>query len=641
MRNSIGRNGLPDRNAAPACDPLAGPDRDMEQELVRTVAELFYDALRHELPDALACKEQGAYRGFSHGEVQERVERAALALVARGLRPGDRVGILAENSPAWAMMDYACAVSGLVSVPIYHTLTPDQVAYILEDSGCRWVCVSSPSLLGKMREALESLSDLECVLLFQGTHRDLEDKPVLTWAELLSEGEAMDARRPEVRAWAEARRPEELLTLIYTSGTTGDPKGAMLTQGNLASNVVATVEAEVDSLQPRRGDRCLSILPLSHIFERMAGHYTMFHLGIAIYYAESLISLPQNLLEVRPQIMSAVPRIFEKIYSRVRDVATGGGFLRRLVFGWAVDTCHRVVRHLYLDRRPPLMLRIPWRLADRLILSQVREKTGGRLRFSISGGAPLNPRVMEFFWAMGIPIYEGYGLTETSPVLAVTRRGKVKPGFVGSPVMKTWEDKPFLKIAEDGEILVHGPNVMAGYWRQEAATREAFDAEGYFHTGDIGEIDPQGRVKITDRKKEIIVTSGGKNVAPQPIENLLRADKYIEQAVLIGDKRPYITALVVPNFPMIRHWCRTRHLAFGSDAEMVAHPKVYAKLMTRVERVNAGLPNYERVRRVALLDQELTMEAGFLTPSLKVKRRVVNEVHAAVIASLYREQAQG
>lgn len=603
--------------------------------MVQTIAELFYEALRHDLPDALAHKVDGAYQGISHVELQEKVELAALAFRGRGLQVGDRVALLSDNRPAWAMTDYACAVSGLVSVPVYHTLTPDQTAFILQDSGCRWVCISGLGLFNKMKEALAALPELETILLFSGEGAEVPGKTVLTWKVLLEEGEACGTPRTEVRRWAQERRPEELLTLIYTSGTTGDPKGAMLTHGNLASNVTATLDVELATLDPQPGDRCLSLLPLSHIFERMAGHYTMFYLGVAIYYAESLLSLPQNLLEVRPQIMSAVPRIFEKIYARVRDAATGGGFLKRMVFGWAVDICHRVVRYLYLDRIPPLHLRLPWRLADRLLLSKVRVKTGGRLRFSISGGAPLNPQVMEFFWAMGIPIYEGYGLTETSPVLTVSRRGKIKPGFVGPAVMKSWEGKPYLKIAEDGEILAYGPNVMRGYWRNEEATREVFDEEGYFHTGDIGEIDPQGRVKITDRKKELIVNSGGKNIAPQPIENLLRADKYIEQAVVIGDKQNHLVALIVPHFPAVKVWAKGKHLHLETDADMAAHPKVLAKIMTRVEAVNAQLANHERIRKIALLEEEMTLESGLLTPSLKVKRRVVAETFADTIAKLY------
>jgi len=389
------------------------------------------------------------------------------------------------------------------------------------------------------------------------------------------------------------------------------------------------------ALRPERGDRCLSVLPLSHIFERTAGYYTMFYLGIAIYYAESLISLPQNLLEVQPAVIMAVPRIFEKIYAKVRDAVTSGGFLRRMIFRWATGTCHRVVRYLYLDRQPPAVLNLSWRVADRILLAKIRAKTGGRLRFCVTGGAGLNPRIMDFFWAMGVPIYEGYGLTETSPILTLNRMGKVKPGFVGQPILKTWNDRPFLKLAEDGEILCQGPNVMQGYWKNEAATREVFDADGYFCTGDVGAVDPQGRVKITDRKKEIIVTNGGKNIAPQPIENELREDPYIEQAIVVGDHRNHLAALLVPHYPTLRAWCGRKDLIFADDAEMVAHPKVLAKLMKQVNRLNAHLPAFERIRKIAVLEKELTPESGLLTPSLKLKRRVVNEAFKDIIEGLY------
>jgi long-chain acyl-CoA synthetase len=607
-----------------------------ELRLVQTIAELFYEALRFDLPDALASKAQGAFRPVSHADLRAAVERLALALEARGLRAGDRVAILSENRPEWAITDFTCAVLGLVSVPVYPSLTPDQTAHILRDSGARWVLVSTQVQLAKVLSVREHLPDLETLLVLDG-----EAGTGLSWTQLLAEGEALEDRREQVRSWARERRPEELLTLIYTSGTTGDPKGAMLSQGNVASNIVAVVEVAGPTLAARKGDRCLSVLPLSHIFERTAGHYTMFHLGIAIYYCESLLSLPQNLLEVRPSVLMAVPRIFEKIYARVRDVAATGGFLKRLVFRWAVDTCHRVVRHLYLDRRPPLHLRLPWRLADRILLSKVRAKTGGNLRFCVTGGAALNARIAEFFWAMGVPIYEGYGLSETSPILTLNRKGKVRPGFVGHPLQRTWRDRPFLRLAPDGEILCQGPNVMLGYWRNEAASREMFDAEGYFRTGDVGEIDPQGRVKITDRKKEILVTSGGKNVAPQPIEALLMADPYIEQAVLVGDHRNHLAALVVPHFPALRAWCERRHLVVGTDAEMVVDPRVRAKLMDRVTRVNAHLPVFQRVRRIALLEKEMTAENGLLTPSLKVKRRVVNEAYRDLIEDLYRSPDPG
>ena len=552
-----------------------------------------------------------------------------------GLQVGDRLALLCENRPEWAITDFACALSGLVSVPIYHTLNAEQTAWIVRNSGARWVLCSSPAQLNKLKAFQHELPELETVILLDGEVPADFDGPVLRWTELMEEGTALDGQRPEVRRWASERKPEDLLTLIYTSGTTGDPKGVMLSHGNLASNITHAVEVALPALRPERGDRCLSVLPLSHIFERLGGHYAMFYLGVAIFYCESLISMPQNLVEVRPTVLMAVPRIFDKVYGKVRDAATGGSFPKRMVFGWAVGICHRVVRHLYLDRRPPLFLRLPWRIADRLLLSKVREKTGGRLRFCISGGAALNPGVMEFFWAMGIPIYEGYGLSETSPILALNRQGRVRPGYVGPPLLRTWNDKPFLKLAPDGEILAYGPNVMAGYWKDEEASREAFNEEGYFRTGDVGEFDPQGRVKITDRKKEIIVTNGGKNVAPQPVENLLLDDPYIEQAVLIGDHRNHITALIVPNFPVLRDWCARKHLHFESRTELVAHPKVYAKLMKHVNRVNAHLSNYEKVRKIAILEKEMTQENGLLTPSQKVKRRVVAETYADVIEKLY------
>ena len=376
--------------------------------MAQTIAELFYETLKFDLPDAFAAKVGGAYRPISHRDLRDRVERLALALRARGLGLGDRLAILSENRPEWAMTDFACAILGVVSVPIYHTLTTEQTAYILRDAGARWLVVSNAAQLAKVRPALERLPELEALVLLDCPEAPPEapaGKQVLSWAGLQREFEALEGTRDQVRAWAGERRPEDLLTLIYTSGTTGEPKGAMLSHGNLASNLCATIEVAILALRPARGDRCLSVLPLSHIFERTGGHYAMFALGIGIYYAESLISMPQNLLEVQPAVLMAVPRIFEKIYAKVRDAVTSGGWSRRMVFRWATATCHRVVRHLYLDRRPRGLLNLAWQLADRILLAKVREKTGGRLRFCVSGGAALNPRIMEFFWAMGVPIY--------------------------------------------------------------------------------------------------------------------------------------------------------------------------------------------------------------------------------------------
>jgi len=373
----------------------------------------------------------------------------------------------------------------------------------------------------------------------------------------------------------------------------------------------------------------------------MAGHYLMFHCGTSIYYAGSLQTLAQDLQDVAPTVILTVPRVFEKIYARVRDAVSEGGLAKRLLFRWATILSRRRLPALLTGREPGLGLRILGTLMDRLIYSRIRARTGGRLRFAVSGGAPLGPRILEFFWAMGVPVYEGYGLTETSPVLTLSRQGSVRAGYVGQPILDTWQGLPFLKLSKEGELLCRGPNIMAGYWRDEAATREAIDADGYFHTGDVGELDEAGRIKITDRKKEILVTSGGKNVAPQPIENLLRADKYISQAMLIGDGRNYVTALIVPHYPVLRRWADYKELPYADDASLAALPEAVDKIQRRVERVNALLSNYERVRKVVLLDRELTAEEGFLTPSLKVKRRAVTAAFAPLIEALYGDEPDG
>jgi long-chain acyl-CoA synthetase len=332
-----------------------------------------------------------------------------------------------------------------------------------------------------------------------------------------------------------------------------------------------------------------------------------------------------------------VPRIYEKIFARIYDMVSAGGILKRLIFHWAMLAGRQAAPYLMKGQQPPSWKGMWYRTAQKVVFEKIRQRTGGRIKFAISGGAPLGPKVMSFFWIIGLPILEGYGLTETSPVITVNRPGEVVPGCVGRPLYETWEGRPFLRIAEDGEILCQGPNVMLGYWKNETATREAIDADGYFHTGDIGHLDDLGRLYITDRKKELIVTSGGKKVAPQPIENQLKGDKYISQAVLIGDKRNYITALVVPNFDSLVRWAGYKKLHFRTHADLVQDPMVMAKLMSRIERVNADLSNYERIRKIAILDHEMTLEGGQLTPSLKVKRRVVNEMYGGLIESLYTE----
>jgi long-chain acyl-CoA synthetase len=589
--------------------------------------------LKFDMADALAHREQGAWRPLSHRELQARVERLALALEAEGVLRGDRLGLLSENRPEWAITDYACALSGIVTVPVYANLNLPQTAHILQNSRARWVVCSTPEQLGKLLELWPDLPHLEVAVLMAGELPQGTGRALKLFADLLERGAALEPRRPEIRERSKTIQPSDLLTLIYTSGTTGDPKGAMLSHGNVVANALAGLKV----LQPQPGDRLLSILPLSHIFERTGGHYIMLYCGVSIYYAESLQTVARDLQEVRPQVLLAVPRIYEKIYGKVREQVNAGGFLKRLVFSWVTRIGGRIVPYLYEDRTPPLGLRLAGKVCDLLVFAKIRALFGGRLRLAATGGAAIHPRILDFFWAAGLTIFEGYGLTETSPILSLCGRGAMRPGYVGRPVMDLWEGKPFLILADDGEILCRGPNVMLGYWEDEAATREVMDAEGYFRTGDIGEMDAQGRLKITDRKKEIIVTSGGKNIAPQPMENALRADKYIEQAVVIGDRRNYITALLVPNFPELRRWAAHKKLTFATDAELAALPEAAAKIMRRVERVNAQFSNYERVRKVALLERELTPDSGLLTPSLKIRRKAVAETYADRIDRLYAE----
>lgn len=601
---------------------------------IETIAQLFYAAAERNLPDALAARRNGVYEPISHAEVVARVERLALAMAARGLKPGDRVAIMSENRPEWALLDFACAVQGLPDVTIYATLNAPQAAFILKDSASRWVVCSTREQLDKVLAHWHELPELEAAVLLDGDLPEAAGRTLIRWSDLLREGEGMEARRPEVRAWAAERKASELLTLIYTSGTTGDPKGAMLTHGNLVSNVVAA-RATVSNIG--ENERALSFLPLTHIFERMAGHFLWFHAGVAIYYAESVNTVAADLLEVRPTVMASVPRIYEKIFAKIYDTVSSGSFVKRLIFHWAMLAGRQAVPYLLRGQEPPTWKGLWYRTAKAVVFEKIRQRTGGRMKIAISGGAPLSGKVLEFFWIVGLPILEGYGLTETSPVITVNRFGEVTPGCVGRPLYTEWNGRPFVKIAEDGEILCQGPNIMLGYWNNEKATKEAIDAEGYFHTGDIGHLDDQGRLYITDRKKELLVTSGGKKVAPQPIENRLKDDKYIAQAVLIGDKRNFITALIVPNFDSLARWAGYKKIAFKTHAELLQNPLVYAKIGSRVERVNEHLSNYERIKKIALLDHEMTLESGELTPSLKVKRRVVNQMYAAQIEGMYSE----
>ncbi len=589
-----------------------------------TLNQLFFAAVeKYRRPDALQVKRDGRYHPISHDTLLERVRRVSLGLEELGVRPGDRLAILSENRPEWAIVDYATLALGAADVPIYPNLPPDQVGYILRDSGACIVFVSNPDQAAKIAAVRASCPALRHVISFgpptAGVDRSLD--------MLETAGASADAngRRAAFRERALKVRPDDLATLIYTSGTTGDPKGVMLTHDNIYSNVMAGAATIPFAGQ----DTCLSFLPLSHIFERMAGHYLMMHAGASIAYAESTDTVPLNMTEVRPTLVLSVPRLYEKMYARVLERALTGGAVKKQIFFWGRDVAERWANIKLAGGEPRGLLAVQYKLAQRLVFSKLRARTGGRLRYFVSGGAPLAPEINKFFYAAGLTILEGYGLTETSPVISVNTPKDFRIGTVGKPVPGVE-----VMIAPDGEILTRGPNVMRGYYNKPTATAEAIDAEGWFHTGDIGTL-TDGFLSITDRKKEIIVTAGGKNIAPQPIENKIKTNKYVSQAVVIGDRRKFPIVLVVPNWDQLERWAKRQNIPWSERAELLATPAIRAKMEKEVLSECADLARFEAPKKVGLLEHDFSVERGELTPSLKVKRRVVDKQYKALIDSLY------
>jgi long-chain acyl-CoA synthetase len=577
----------------------------------------------------MRIRRDGRWMALAYRELAEQVHAASIGLRELGVRGGDRVAILSENRPEWAITDYACLTARATDVPIYPTLPARQVQYILRDSGAVAIVLSTAAQLEKLLSIREHLPALRHVIAIDA---DARGPDVLPFDELLACGRAALARHPGWRAHALAAVPDDLATLIYTSGTTGDPKGVMLTHGNIASNVTTSVGL----FDFGEGDECLSFLPLSHIFERMFGHYSMFHAGVVINYAGSIDTVAADMQELRPTMMASVPRLYEKIFSRVLDAVRGSPAPRRRIFAWARRVGEACVERTMAGQPVPATLSLQRHVADRLVFATLRARTGGRIRFFISGGAPLSPEIAKFFFAAGMPILEGYGLTETSPVMAVNTFGHTRLGTVGRPIPDVE-----IRIAPDGEIVTRGPNVMRGYFEKPDATAAAIDPDGWFHTGDIGLLDADGYLKITDRKKDLIVTAGGKNIAPQPIENLAKSSKFVSNAVMLGDRRPFPIMLVVPNAEPLKAWA-ARHGLQASEMEPLCRlPEVHTKLEREVRKTLRDLAQFEMPKKFLLLPRDFSVEGGELTPTLKVRRRVVEERHKAAIEALYAEPQQG
>jgi long-chain acyl-CoA synthetase len=592
-----------------------------------TLNHLFFDAVERYSTKraALRYKAGGAWHDITHQELARRVHHAAVGLRELGIVPGDRVAILSGNRPEWAIADYACLTARCVDVAVHATLPPKQIAYILNDSGARAVFVEDRQQFEKIAAIRGELPTLQHVIAFGEVDENADAE---SFRHLMQRGAAAEARYPAYRREALAARPEDLATLVYTSGTTGEPKGVMLTHGNFTANVVAALA--VLRLTPE--DSCLSFLPLSHSLERMGGHYTMFHAGATICYAESVDTIAANLLELRPTVVIGVPRVFEKIYGRVVETAMSGGAVKRRIFSWTQRVGRQWVDGI-LERKPvPRMLEVKRRLADRLVYAKLRARTGGRIRYFVSGGAPLSVDVAAFFLAARLPVLEGYGLSETSPVVTLNSLEAPRLGSVGKPIPGVE-----VRIAPDGEILVRGPNVMAGYYNQPQATSEVLDADGWFRTGDIGELDRDGYLRITDRKKDLIKTAGGKYIAPQLVENLARTSPFVQNALLLGDRRPYPVLLVVPNPHAVGRFARERGLPFDSIETLLSQPDVVAKVEREVMLTMRDLARHEMPKKVVLIPHDFTIENGLLTPTMKVKRKAVEQRFQEIIEAAYQD----
>ncbi|MBZ0271023.1 long-chain fatty acid--CoA ligase [bacterium] len=582
-------------------------------------------ARRHAHALCMRYRKDGDWTRLTYAEVDEQVRNFALGLLALGLAPGDAMALLSENRPCWAMTDLGVLCVGGVLAAIYPTSTAQQIGHIVEDSGAKILAVSNHFQLGKALSSPAARKALSHIIIFDPIPdlTDADDR-VLSFDDVVNLGKAHGDPLELLRR-GDTPVNDDLATLIYTSGTTGTPKGVMLTHANILSNVDAA--RRIFQLGP--GDTSLSILPLSHSLERTAGHFAMLFSGAEIAYGEGVTDIAGDLVEVKPTLMIGVPRVFEKLRLAITEQFARRGRIAEGLFGRAMETGREAAWYRLQGMRPPAYLELQLSLADTLVYQPIRESFGGRLRFMISGGAPLSRDIAEFFFAAGLAIYEGYGLTETSPVVTANFPHQVRLGSVGKPIPGVE-----IRIADDGEVLVRGPNVMKGYHNLPDDTARAMN-KGWFHTGDIGTIDEDGFLTITDRKKDIIVTSGGKNVAPQAIEAQLSHDRYIAQACVLGDRRPHLTAVIVPSFDEVRAWAARKGMEFETNADLARSKDVRELVEKAVDRVNKKLPPFERVRDFILADEEFTLENDRLTPTQKVRRRMVETEYAHRLDALY------
>jgi long-chain acyl-CoA synthetase len=590
---------------------------------LNTINDLFCRVSSAGNPRAVLWQDEfGQWNPISSDQIYQRVRALATTLLEWGVQKGDRIALIGENRWEWAIADFATLAIGTVNVPIYPTLTGEQIAALIKDAGCRIAVVSTRQQFEKLH-AVRSQTPLERILIM-----DPASTPsgAIAFSEVMGNADDRGSERDQVfDSLVRSISPADLATLIYTSGTTGEPKGVMLTHGNIAANQnTAAAGFFFDS-----SDVCISFLPLSHITAR-ALDYVMYSHGAQVVYCAAFDKLPQAMKEVRPTVFVGVPRVYEKIHQAVEQKAALSPIKNRLL-AWAlrVGSHHRDT--VYCGSQPSSFR---WKLANKLIYSKVREAFGGRVRIFVSGGAPLGIDTAKWFAAAGIAVWEGYGLTETSPVIALNNPVSQRMGSVGKSISNVE-----LRFAEDGELLVRGPAVFSGYWHKPAANAECLDSEGWFRTGDIGHLDTGGFLYITDRKKELLKTSGGKLVAPQPIENKLKNNVLVSQVALVGDKHKFISAIISPNFTALADWARHHGINTIDRAALVTDERVVAHFKEIIREVNSDLANFETIKRFRVVSEEWSQESGELTPSMKLKRRIITARYAAVIAALYEDEA--
>lgn len=575
---------------------------------------------------AISFKKNGVFISLTYGQFYERVLMLARGLRKAGVKSGDRVAIFSENRVGWAISDFGIQAAQAISVPIYATNTGDQAAYVINHSGAKVVFVSTRVQYEKLLKVKAHIPGVELVISYEEFLGD-RSFPVYTQHQLSEVSQPLSAEdRKSIEEQIDKLTPEDLITIIYTSGTTGVPKGVMLTQGNMLFDAISALK-KLDGLHRR--ETFLSFLPLSHVLERTGGYYAAIVSGSHIAFAENIQKVMENVAEVQPTTMVSVPRLFEKIYSRIFENVRQMSKPRQKLFHLALEVGKKYVNAKYVEKTSIGLLGLKYHLLDRLVFAKVRDRFGGKMRFCVCGGAPLDKNINEFMWVMGIPVFQGYGLTETSPAITLSNRREIRFDSVG----KALEDTE-VKLADDGELLVKGPQVMKGYYRNRKATEESV-VEGWLKTGDIAEIDSEGFVYIVDRKKEIIVTAGGKNIAPQPLENELRLDKYISQAFVFGDKKPYLVALLTPNVERLIDFARDEKIDYIDLEALVTHSRIKDLYASRIESLNNGLPSYETIKKFILLPREFSIEGGELTPTLKLKRREIYRLYKSAIENMY------